>query len=73
MRKTLCYFSLFTFKANIRLRPNITAHSVQKSTPANKPAPNAISAQLDIDTEKCNGCRECKIACYMSAIGLRME
>ncbi|MDD6909944.1 MAG: 4Fe-4S binding protein [Actinobacillus minor] len=26
-----------------------------------------------MDTEKCNGCGECKIACYMSAIRLRVE
>ncbi len=65
------------FKADTHLRPEIAAHCVQKKgqpcQSCQQACPQkAISAQLGIDTKKCNGCGECKIACYVAAIGLRV-
>lgn len=52
-----------------------TLSTEQKRTATRPPfacPQKAISAQLEIDTEKCNGCGECKIACYVAVIGLRV-
>ncbi|EFA28518.1 ferredoxin-type protein NapF, partial [Haemophilus influenzae HK1212] len=31
----------------------------------------AISSTLEIDNERCNGCGECKITCFVAAITLK--
>lgn len=63
------------FRADTELRPVILENCVQKQGQTcercQKICPQqAISSRLMIDHEKCNGCGECKIACYVSAIKL---
>ncbi|OOH92114.1 ferredoxin-type protein NapF [Pasteurellaceae bacterium 15-036681] len=61
------------FQADTLLRPKFQSHCLQKNSQSchtcQQTCPQqAISPQLEIDNEKCNGCGQCKIACFVSAI-----
>lgn len=63
------------FKADTGLRPQFGNSCVQRHhqtyNSCRQACPQqAISADLQLDFEKCNGCGECKIACYVQAIKL---
>ncbi|PJG82454.1 ferredoxin-type protein NapF [Caviibacterium pharyngocola] len=63
------------FKADTTLRPSFSENCLQRQNQScdvcQQACPQqAISAELEVDNEKCNGCGECKIRCFMSAVQL---
>ncbi|MCK3658396.1 ferredoxin-type protein NapF [Pasteurellaceae bacterium Pebbles2] len=65
------------FNADTELRPqfnsNCLYHRQQPCTDCQQACPQqAISANLSVDNERCNGCGECQLACFMSAIQLNL-
>ncbi|OOF65417.1 ferredoxin-type protein NapF [Rodentibacter sp. Ppn85] len=64
------------FPADTRLRPQFSSACLikqhQTCTDCQTTCPQqAISTDLIIDNEHCNGCGECKIACFTGAITLK--
>lgn len=65
------------FKADTELRPQINSSCLQKNnqscTTCTQACPQkAISETLQIDYNKCNGCGECKVVCFMNAIEMKI-
>ncbi|WP_373767413.1 ferredoxin-type protein NapF [Glaesserella sp.] len=65
------------FKADTELRPVFNQRCLQKNKqPCNtcrQACPQqAILPDLTLDNEKCNGCGECKIACFVNGIELKI-
>ncbi|MGF7453558.1 ferredoxin-type protein NapF [Pasteurella bettyae] len=64
------------FKKDTELRPHfsnqclIKQHQACSSCQQQCPQ-QAISVDLVVDNERCNGCGECKISCFLSAINLQ--
>ncbi len=61
------------FSADTLLRPNFSSKCLikqnQRCTDCQTACPQqAISSMLEIDNERCNGCGECKIICFVAAI-----
>ena len=66
------------FKADTQLRPTFNKSCLQFSqqscTTCQQACPKqAISANLIVDAQQCNGCGECALACFMSSIELRLS
>lgn len=65
-----------SFKKDTELRPQFSSACLQtKGQPCDhciQSCPQqAISSQLTINNELCNGCGECKQACFMAAVSLK--
>ncbi|UKH25305.1 ferredoxin-type protein NapF [Actinobacillus pleuropneumoniae] len=65
-----------SFKKDTELRPQFSSACLQtKGQPCDsciRSCPQqAISSQLTINNELCNGCGECKQACFMAAVSLK--
>ncbi|QIM69458.1 ferredoxin-type protein NapF [Basfia succiniciproducens] len=63
------------FKKDTQLRPHFSEHCLLKQNQfcavCQEICPQqAISADLQLNHEVCNGCGECKLACFVSAIQL---
>lgn len=63
------------FKKDTELRPQFSSHCLIKqkqlcTTCQDKCPQQAISDNLIVNNELCNGCGECKISCFLSAIQL---
>lgn len=61
------------FDADTNLRPKFNGNCLQRKKQScdtcQQACPQqAISATLEVDDEKCNGCGECKIACFVNAV-----
>ncbi|MGQ0287302.1 ferredoxin-type protein NapF [Pasteurellaceae bacterium 22721_9_1] len=67
-----------SFKADTEQRPvftsNCVQHSQQVCTDCQQACPQqAISPTLLVNSELCNGCGECRLACFASAIQLNLN
>ncbi|WP_373820314.1 ferredoxin-type protein NapF [Glaesserella sp.] len=63
------------FKADTEMRPQFNQNCLQSKGQycdvcQQSCSQQAISPELDVDNEKCNGCGACKISCFVDGIAL---